>query len=95
MTAAGMTDEAAAAALAVTDEHLSLARAAGTHPVAHAILSAMPGFDHVDVWADRAVCWAGVTSVDLLFSEEGRGYVLAWEYREPVGPFTFTVKAAS
>lgn len=84
-----------ACSITVTEEHISRGYAKGIHPVSLAVLDALPGFEDVDILVDRAICWVGVRSTDLLFDKAGQWIVSECDQRTAAGPFEFRAKAAA
>lgn len=76
--------------ITVTQEHIDKGRAGDMHPVALAILAALPHFQDADIIVTGAVGWDDGMPVALRFDAEGQGFVLACDYGEDVKPFSFT-----
>lgn len=80
---------AAVVTVNVTQKHVDRAAAEDLHPVALAVLEALPGTEDVDVIRDGAYAWTGLEVTLLRFDAAGVEFARACDRHEAVSPVTF------
>lgn len=73
----------------VTQDHIDRAAADGLHPVALAVIDAVPGADFADIVRDGAYACAGGDVMMLRFDRDGAEYTRACDGHKAVSPVTF------
>lgn len=76
----------------VTQEHIDRAAAEDLHPVALAVIDALPGTEDADVIRDGAYAWHGNEVRLLRFGRDGTEFVSACDGQKPVSPVVFTAE---